>query len=266
MHYTLLLYNTKENEQYQKYLKILNKVVPMNDDESFKLGIVLSYLKQYRASQQLLYPLYKKGKFLSIQMYNALAYNYYYLGEEDESHYYWDKLKQISKVEIGHAPWVIENSKEVFDQHILPLLQSDDSHYRLYGIFLLDQLNGKEIVMTESIWQVLENLNNYEKLYLTYLVQGLTLNKLDFIHRGLLTLYHNELFVIENDLMVAWINQGELIIAEKVDLTDVEPYIGAFIYLYFKNQPRNVTKKQITTWLGITQYKLNKMIEFLLSI
>ncbi|MQH48947.1 hypothetical protein EI044_27105, partial [Escherichia coli] len=93
-----------------------------------------------------------------------------------ESHYYWDKLKQISKVEIGHAPWVIENSKEVFDQHILPLLQSDDSHYRLYGIFLLDQLNGKEIVMTESIWQVLENLNNYEKLYLTYLVQGLTLN------------------------------------------------------------------------------------------
>lgn len=34
-HYTLLLYNTKENEQYQKYLKILNKVVPMNDDESF---------------------------------------------------------------------------------------------------------------------------------------------------------------------------------------------------------------------------------------
>lgn len=230
------------------------------------LAMCYLYLGEYDTAKALYEALYKKGKFLSIQMYNALAYNYYYLGEEDESHYYWDKLKQISKVEIGHAPWVIENSKEVFDQHILPLLQSDDSHYRLYGIFLLDQLNGKEIVMTESIWQVLENLNNYEKLYLTYLVQGLTLNKLDFIHRGLLTLYHNELFVSENDVMVAWINQGELIIAEKVDLTDVEPYIGAFIYLYFKNQPRNVTKKQITTWLGITQYKLNKMIEFLLSI
>ena len=44
-HYTLLLYNTKENEQYQKYLKILNKVVPMNDDESFKLGIVFKLFK-----------------------------------------------------------------------------------------------------------------------------------------------------------------------------------------------------------------------------
>ena len=32
-------------EKYKRYLKILNKVVPMNDDESFKLGIVLSYLK-----------------------------------------------------------------------------------------------------------------------------------------------------------------------------------------------------------------------------
>lgn len=65
MHYTLLLYNTKENEQYQKYLKILNKVVPMNDDESFKLGIVLSYLKQYRASQQLLYLYIKREIFIN---------------------------------------------------------------------------------------------------------------------------------------------------------------------------------------------------------
>ena len=114
----------------------------------------------------------------------------------------------------------------------MPLLQSDDSHYRLYGIFIGSikwQRNcddGKYLAGSGK--------SKYEKLYLTYLVQGLTLNKLDFIHRGLLTLYHNELFVSENDLMVAWINQGELIIAEKVDLTDVEPYIGAFIYLYFK--------------------------------
>ena len=59
-HYTLLLYNTNETEKYHKYIKILNKVMPMNEDESFKLGIVLSYLKQYKASQQLLLPLYKR--------------------------------------------------------------------------------------------------------------------------------------------------------------------------------------------------------------
>ena len=52
-------------KQYHKYIKILNKVMPMNEDESFKLGIVLSYLKQYKASQQLLLPLYKKVCFNS---------------------------------------------------------------------------------------------------------------------------------------------------------------------------------------------------------
>ena len=32
----------------------------MNEDEAFKLGIVLSYLKEYQASQNLLLPLYKR--------------------------------------------------------------------------------------------------------------------------------------------------------------------------------------------------------------
>ena len=44
--------------------------------------------------------------------------------------------------------------------------------------------------MTEDIWSILESMNDYEKLYLTYLVQGLTLNKLDFIHRGMQRLYN----------------------------------------------------------------------------
>ncbi|EHJ07143.1 tetratricopeptide repeat protein [Staphylococcus simiae] len=265
-HYTLLLYNTNNMEQYQKYLAMLNKVAPMNDDESFKLGIVLSYLKQYQASQQLLLPLYKKGKFLSIQMYNALTFNCYYLGDIKESHYYWDKLQQISQVDIGYAPWAIEESKTLFENQILPRLESDDSHERIYGIFLLNEMNGKEILITEEIWKILENMNDYEKLYLTYLVQGLTLNKLDFIHRGMKQLYSHPQLKLNHDLFLAWIAKAEDIIAEKVDLTSVEPYIAAFTYLYFKDQQQSMTKKEIITWLDITQYKLNKMIELLLSI
>ena len=112
-------------------------------------------------------------------MYNALSFNFYYLGNKDESIEMWNKLTQISKVDVGYAPWVIEESKTVFESRVLPLLLDDNNHYRLYGIFLLHQLNGKEILMTEDIWSILESMNDYEKLYLTYLVQGLTLNKLD---------------------------------------------------------------------------------------
>ena len=130
-----IIYNKKETEKYQKYLKILNKVVPLNDDETFKLGIVLSYLKQYRASQNLLYPLYKKVNLSLFKMYNALSFNFYYLGNKDESIEMWNKLTQISKVDVGYAPWVIEESKTVFESRVLPLLLDDNNHYRLYGIF-----------------------------------------------------------------------------------------------------------------------------------
>ena len=133
-HYTLLLYNTNEMEKYKRYLKILNKVVPMNDDESFKLGIVLSYLKQYQASQNLLYPLYKKGKFLSIQMYNALSFNFYYLGNKDESVELWNKLLQISKVDVGYAPWVLEESKSVLTNAFF--------HYYWMTIVIIDYMES----------------------------------------------------------------------------------------------------------------------------
>ena len=46
-------------------------------------------------------------------MYNALSFNFYYLGNKDESVELWNKLLQISKVDVGYAPWVLEESKSV---------------------------------------------------------------------------------------------------------------------------------------------------------
>lgn len=142
----------------------------------------------------------------------------------------------------------------------------DDSHYRLYGIFLLNQLNGKEILITEDIWAVLETLNDYEKLYLTYLVQGLTLNKLDFIHRGMQKLYQFDQFRNDTSLFVQWIDQAESIIADQADLTEVERYLGAYLYLYYQQTNQKLTKKQIKEWFDISHYKLDKTITYILSI
>ena len=141
----------------------------------------------------------------------------------------------------------------------------DDSHYRLYGIFLL-KLNGKEILITEDMWAVLETLNDYEKLYLTYLVQGLTLNKLDFIHRGMQKLYQFDQFRNDTSLFVQWIDQAESIIADQADLTEVERYLGAYLYLYYQQTNQKLTKKQIKEWFDISHYKLDKTITYILSI
>ena len=85
--------------------------------------------------------------------------------------------------------------------------------------------------MTEEIWSILESMNDYEKLYLTYLVQGLTLNKLDFIHRGMLKLYNLENLKYDTTLFIEWIDQAEAIISEKVDLADVDRYLRICIYV-----------------------------------
>lgn len=158
-------------------------------------------------------------------MFNALSFNYYYLGNKEQSKVFWEKLLQISKVDVGYAPWVLEESKQTFDQKILPLLLDDDSHYRLYGVFLLNQLNGKEILMTQEIWSILETMNDYEKLYLTYLVQGLHLNKLDFIHKGLVSLYEMDDIQKDTELFISWIDKGEGLIANDVDFNEVDRYV-----------------------------------------
>lgn len=49
-------------------------------------------------------------------MFNALSFNYYYLGNKEQSKVFWEKLLQISKVDVGYAPWVLEESKQTFDR------------------------------------------------------------------------------------------------------------------------------------------------------
>ncbi|WP_233709583.1 tetratricopeptide repeat protein [Mammaliicoccus vitulinus] len=63
-HMTLLLYNTEQMERFKLYLDQLSKLHPINDEESFKLGVVLSYLGKHKPSNQLLVPLLKKHKLL----------------------------------------------------------------------------------------------------------------------------------------------------------------------------------------------------------
>lgn len=265
-HYTLLLYNMNETYLFDHYVQMLNKVIPINDDEPFKLGIVLSYLKQYSASQQLLVPLYRKGKFHTFQLFHALSFNYYYLGNEKDSEYFWQQLLDVAKVNPGQPPWVIEESMDYFDRHIQPLLVSDDQHERLYGIFLLNQMNGKEVLMTKKVWQVLEEMGDYEKLYLSYLIQDLQLTKLHFIHRGMLELYQNQATEHETALFLSWIDHAENLLQNNVDTDKVRQYVASVVYLYFKPTAPETTPQSVMEMFDITKEQFDDALNVLLSI
>ena len=57
-----------------------------------------------------------------------------------------------------------------------------------------------------------------------------------------------------------------MIIAENVDLVDVDRYVAAFVYLTYCRSSQAFTKKQLMDDFNVSRYKLNKAIEFILSI
>lgn len=265
-HYTLLLYNMNDIKQYAHYVKVLNKIVPINDDQSFKLGIVLSYLKQYEASQQLLLPLHRKGSFQTFQLFHALSFNFYYLGNKAQSEHFWALLENFSKANPGIPPWVMASSENFFSQHIEPLLTSEDTHRRIYGLFLLHQLNGKEVLMTKAVWSILEGLGDYEKLYLSYLLQDLQLRKLHFIHKGMTQLYEQSTTKDESALFLSWINYAESLLDTEIDTENVNAYTAAVSYLYFKTTDQSLLKSELSTMFNISEEMLEKALQDVLSI
>ncbi|ALN75860.1 MULTISPECIES: tetratricopeptide repeat protein [Staphylococcus] len=265
-HYTLLLYNMNETKQYAHYIKVLNKIIPMNDDQSFKLGTVLSYLKQYEASQQLLLPLHRKGSFQTFQLFHALSFNYYYLGQPSQSEHFWKRLQDFAKATPGVPPWIMDTSETYFNEHIAPLLTSDDGHRRLYGLFLLHQLNGKEVLMTKDVWSILEDMGDYEKLYLSYLIQGLQLRKLNFIHKGMQQIYQISETKDETALFLSWINYAESLLETDVDTDNVNAYTAAVSYLYFNTTNQSMLKSKLSEMFGVSEDKLERALAHLLSI
>ena len=59
-HLTLLYFYTNRRDLYLKFLRHLEVVEPLDEDDRLKVGLVLNFLKQYKEAYQLLYPLYKK--------------------------------------------------------------------------------------------------------------------------------------------------------------------------------------------------------------
>ena len=79
-------------------------------------------------------------------------------------------------------------------------------------------------------------------------------------------LYNFKQFKYNTSLFTDWINQAEMIIAENVDLVDVDRYVAAFVYLSYRCSSQPFTKRQLMDDFDVSRYKLNKTIEFILSI
>ncbi|RXK18051.1 lipopolysaccharide assembly protein LapB [Macrococcus sp. DPC7161] len=254
-HYTLLLYNTHQTERYDQFLKKLTKLTPMNDDERLKLGIVLSYLSEYESSKDLLYPLYKKG-IQSAQLLYSLSKNLFYLDDVDQSETLFQAYKALTNAQQP-SPKERFEQEQMVNEKIYPLVTHIDLHHRLLGIYYISKYKDQSIYITDEIWDVLENMSDFETLYLSFIFNKLTVKKTGFIHEGLVKL--DQLNPNYDALFIYWIDKASAIIAAKLPLKYKSAYIAATYYL-FESQERSITKKEVINEFDVTMYQFNKAL------
>lgn len=256
-HMTLLHYHTDQIEKYEAYLKKLEIVEPLDDDARFKVGLVLNFLQKYEHSYKLLFPLYKKQKLMNFQLLHALSFSSYHLGKIDESKIYWTRMQNFHQISEKFSPW----KKHEAANHILDLeekyLHDDDQHKRLLALYLISKVEPKEAIIGLSIWDHIETLDDYEKLYVTFLFQGLKLVRLGRMHIGLELL--NDASYSDEETLLMWINVFHDLYEKYKEFDDVESYVAAALYLYPGG--RKLTKKHLSETFNTSVYRLNKAID-----
>ncbi|MFD2830244.1 tetratricopeptide repeat protein [Corticicoccus populi] len=255
-HMTLLYYHTGEEEKYQRYLKKLEVVQPLDDDDRFKVGLVLSFLRKYDRAYELLMPLYKNQQFVSFQLLHALSHASFYTGKPEESKLFWERMQQFHRVDVQHSPWVKNDAMVEIERLEHQFLDSDDTHERLLGLYKIHRVEPKEAILGHNIWTRIEGMEDYEKLYVTFLFQGLKLVRLGRMHAGLEALTESG-YNSDEDLL-QWIDTFHDIYERIGDFEDTGALVAANLYLFQKG--RKFTKSGLCREFEVTNYKLNKAI------
>jgi tetratricopeptide (TPR) repeat protein len=258
-HMTLLYYHTGEEEKFQKYLKKLEVVQPLDDDDRFKVGLVLSFLRKYDRAYELLMPLYKNQQFISFQLFHALSHASFYTDKPEESEMFWQKMQKFHPVNEDHSPWVKDRAIIEIEALEHQYLESDDLHMRLLGLYKIYKVEPQEAILGHNIWSRIERMDDYEKLYVTFLFQGLKLVRLGRMHKGLEILSHHG-YESDEDLL-QWIDTFHDVYESLGDFDEVEALVAATLYLFKRG--RKLTKSSLCDTFFITNYKLNKAIRLI---
>lgn len=256
-HMTLLYYHTGEQQKYRDYLKKMEVVQPLDDDARFKVGLVLNFLKKYARSYELLFPLYKKQAFVSFQLLHALSHSSYYMGDRAEAEMFWEKMQLFHKVDESYSPWKKDEAAQKITRLETKYLKDDDGYRRLLGIYRIYNVEPRDAILGHDVWETIESMEDYEKLYISYLFQGLNLVRLGRMHKGLEAL--REAGFSDEEDQLAWIETFHDLYDKKEDVEDTGALAAAT--MHFHKRGRKITKKALVEKFDTSMYRLNKAIE-----
>ena len=255
-HLTLLYFYTNRRDLYLKFLRHLEVVEPLDEDDRLKVGLVLNFLKQYKEAYQLLYPLYKKKYMVNFQLLHALSQSAYYSGYVEEAENYWKEMQLYNPLDEIHSPWKKEAATERLNYIIDEYLQSDDPHKRILGLFKASIIRPEDVILGSPMWDLIDHFNNFEKVYTAFLFNHFQHKKFERLHEGLEVLSID--YLNRDDIMLGWIDEvTHLEMNGLLENQSGKVYALAYLYVYY---PDSLMTEDLSEKYQIHKHKLEKAI------
>ncbi|HWI49189.1 MAG TPA: tetratricopeptide repeat protein [Rummeliibacillus sp.] len=276
---TVMAYYEKDEDELQALTELLVKLSPFSFEHRYKLGATLALIGCYEDAYKWLQSIKRQGFEGDPGYYFWLSHAAYFSGYEKEARLTWDKLIEIDPEKVGYEPWSMHD--EVFDPDSIELnrdfivgkLESEYRSERLLGIFLVGKSPHQQEILAHPSWIRIDNYSAIEKLFLAYTLDH------DFLEDdGTLKPFLRSIEVVEilyndvkplklNDtfLFQMWFVLCERALEDSYAFKNPNALAAATEYMYKSSRMKNVTKKSIATYYGISPATLTKYVNELIQ-
>lgn len=276
---TVMAYYEKDEKELQALTELLVKLCPYSFEQRYKLGATLALIGRYEEAYKWLKSMKKHGFEGDTGYYFWLSHAAYFLGFEEEARMIWDKLLEIAPDKIGYEPWTIEHNQFQADSieknrnFIVEKLESKYRSERLLGIFLLGKSPYQQEILAHPSWVQIDRYTPIEKLYLAYTLDRNFLDNDRTLKSFLRSAEVAEILYGEakplqlNDtfLFQMWFVLCERALDKDYPFKNPNALAAATEYMYKSSRLKNITKKEVADYYGISTVTLTKYVNELIQ-
>ncbi len=153
----ILYYQQQEEENLQTLLMELRKIIPLQYDQAYKLGITLGVMGEHRAAYQLFKKMSAYAWQLDFHLYHYCAVAAYNLGRYKEARKYW-RLVQREDPQSPVAPFYLEQIqqneilKEIPYYYHVPGHQKTKSNSKFSKSSLQEEMERDPFIRSSFLW------------------------------------------------------------------------------------------------------------------
>lgn len=276
---TVMAYYQKDEEELQALTELLVKLCPYSFEQRYKLGATLALIGQYKEAYKWLHTLKYHGFDGDAGYYFWLSHAAYFIGKVDEAKEIWEKLIEIDPEKKGYEPWAMNNGELDLDSieqnrdFIVGKLESEYRSERLLGIFLVGKSPHQQEIIAHPRWIQMDNYTAIEKLLLAYTLDHdflgddgnlkpflRSVEVAEILYNDLKPLKLNDTFIFQ-----MWFVLCERALENGYPFKNPNALAAATEYMYKSSRIKNITKKEVAMYYGISTATLTKYVNELIQ-